>query len=31
VVYRDPAGTLHPLEAGGNELRCDAEDGAAVR
>jgi len=31
VVYRDPAGTLHPLEARGNELRCDAEDGAPVR
>jgi methionyl-tRNA synthetase len=31
VVYRDPAGGIHPLRTSAGDLRCDAEDGATVR
>ncbi len=31
VVYRDATGTIHPLATKAGDLRCDAEDGSAVR
>ncbi len=31
VVYRDPAGAIHPLSTPAGDLHCDAEDGSRVR